>query len=325
MVERFGIDELDEQEIRMRKFAEVSARGFISAIQDLKTEHMHKVSMVGDFSLNPEKEQSTRELLEKNPKDPYGWWILGHTLLKREEFDEALKCLKKSAKQFRQAPYVWRDIGIIHKRTGNIIEASHALKKSIELESPMVDPEALYEMAGILMYEENYIRALELLDVQKAHTPEDTKMWKHIGHCAMRLGHMSDAIRVYEWVISKDSEDSEVWRHLGFLFSIQEEWTQAEKSLRRANQLLPDDFEISMNFGGLFHSTDRSKTAVKSYRKATRLQPENPRPWLAMGAVYLEMGEFAKSHSAFARVLELDPESEIAAAGMLDAENARRM
>jgi cytochrome c-type biogenesis protein CcmH/NrfG len=324
MIERRDNEKLDEHEQAKRKFGQMQARVFIEATQNLGTEHIHRLSMVGDFSLDPQEEQTLRESLRKKSKDPYGWWLLGHTLLKREEFEEAALCLKKSIKQYKQASYVWRDIGILHKRTGNVSKARNALKKAIELESPMVDPEALYEMAGIMMYDENYTGALELLSIQKTHTPEDPEMWKHIGHCLMRLSRRDDAIKVYKWIVSEKPMDVEAWRHLGYLYSLQQEWEHAEKSLRRANKLSPDDYETSMNFGGLFHTTGRSKSAVKSYRKATKLEPNNPRPWLALGTVFQEIREFDKSHSAFARALELDPDSEIAAAGMLDTERTRR-
>ena len=324
-MERFEHDDFSVENDRMKQFGELSARAMIAAIQEVGTEQMHKVCMVGDFSMISEKEQSTRESLKQNPKDPYGWWLLGHTLLKREDFDEALECLEKSAKQFEHASYVWRDIGIVHKRTGNVSKARDALVKSIELESPMVDPESLYEMAGILIFEEDYNGALELLQVQQRHTPEDPEMYKHVGHCAMHLGRLNEAITVYDWIVSKNSKDVEAWKHLGYLYCQEEEWDKAERALRRANQLSPDDCEISMNFGAMFHRTGRLQASVKSYRKATRLEPENSHAWISLGIVYRDMDEHDKSHSAFVHALELDPDSEIAAAGLVDADNALRM
>jgi cytochrome c-type biogenesis protein CcmH/NrfG len=315
----------DEQDLAKLKFGKMFARGFIKATQKLGTEHIHRMGMVGDFSLDANEEQSLRESLRKKSKDPYGWWLLGHTLLKREEFDEAKQCLDKAVKQYKEAPYVWRDLGILYKRIGEVDKAREALVNSLELDIPNVyDPETLFELAGVLMYDEEFTEALKVLEVQKQQTPEDIPMWLHIGHCFLRLDFVDEAFTVYEWIVSKDPSNFEAWSNLGYLYCAHYEWEKAEKALRRANQLRPNDYDVLMNFGAMFRMTNQPQAAVKAYRKAVKIQPNNARPWQELGKALRENGKFDESHEAYARALEIEPESESAAAGMLNTEHARK-
>ena len=325
MIEQGNNETMDEQNVAKKKFGMMFARGFIEATQKLGTEDIHRMGMVGDFSMDSNEEQKIRESLQKKSKDPYSWWLLGHTLLKREEFEEAAQCLNKSVKQYKEAPYVWRDLGILYKRTGEIDKARDALVKSLNLDIPGVyDSETLFELAGVLMYDEEFTEALKVLEIQRQQTPEDIPMWLHIGHCMLRLELIDEAVIVYNWIVTKDPKNFEAWSNLGYLFCAQHEWEDAEKALRRANQLKPNDYEVLMNFGALFRMTDQPQAAVRMYRKAVRLQPDNTRPWQELGKALRENGEFDESHTAYTRALEIEPDSESAAAGMLNTEHARR-
>jgi tetratricopeptide (TPR) repeat protein len=67
----------------------------------------------------------------------------------------------------------------------------------------------------------------------------------------------------------------------------------------------------------------RYAAAVRSYRAAAAWAVRDPRPWLAMGRIYLQQGRHSLAHDAFWRALELDWESPKSLAALGDLASAQ--
>lgn len=74
-----------------------------------------------------------------------------------------------------------------------------------------------------------------------------------------------------------------------------------EKMHRRAEeQLLINDFE----------------TALKIYDEIILLEPDDDIAYAAMGRIYLIQGQLKKAYDAFRNALDIDPDNEVAIAGI---------
>jgi type IV pilus assembly protein PilF len=100
--------------------------------------------------------------------------------------------------------------------------------------------------------------------------------------------------------------------NLGKVMEVRDNPDAAEQYYRQAIKHKPAFFQAYYNLGMLFYHTDRFQQAATVFDQAAKLAPRWPQVWLWYGKSLKKINENEKSRVAFAKVLELSPDTEVA-------------
>jgi TolB-like protein/Tfp pilus assembly protein PilF len=90
------------------------------------------------------------------------------------------------------------------------------------------------------------------------------------------------------------------------------DWRGAEADYRRALALEPNRTEVLVGIGLVFNNLQRYDEAIVALRRAIAADPLSWLAWLLCGAALARTGEVGESRKAFARALEISPDSSFA-------------
>jgi tetratricopeptide (TPR) repeat protein len=83
----------------------------------------------------------------------------------------------------------------------------------------------------------------------------------------------------------------------------------AKKNFSQALDVSPQDQVAAYNVGEIFFSNQQIDDAIKYLELATQIKKDWSKPYLRLGYVYLNKGDFTKSLESFNKFIELDPSS----------------
>lgn len=108
-----------------------------------------------------------------------------------------------------------------------------------------------------------------------------------------------------------DTNDPEALANLGDRYFESQNYAQAIEAYKKVLELDPEHVDTYNDLGLAYFYTKRSILAVDTLRKGTEVKPDYQRIWLSLGFVSLSTGNTEEGKSALARVLELDPDSDM--------------
>jgi tetratricopeptide (TPR) repeat protein len=111
---------------------------------------------------------------------------------------------------------------------------------------------------------------------------------------------------------------------MGMLFMAAEYYDAAEPCFVNALALAPGDVRWSYYLGHVYRNKHEPAMAVGLLEKSAQLSPDNEAILSWLGALYLELGRPSDAERRFARVLEKQPRSVVALAGVGRAALAQR-
>jgi tetratricopeptide (TPR) repeat protein len=91
------------------------------------------------------------------------------------------------------------------------------------------------------------------------------------------------------------------------------DFDSAQKYLAQAVDISPQDEAAAYNVGELLFSNQKIDEAIRYLELATQIKKDWAKPYLKLGYVYLNKGDFAKALENFNTFISLDPENPEAA------------
>lgn len=87
----------------------------------------------------------------------------------------------------------------------------------------------------------------------------------------------------------------------------------AQKQFSQALEISPQDEVAAYNVGEVFFSNQQIDEAIRYFELAIQIKKDWSKPYLKLGYVYLNKGDFTKSLEYFNAFLQMDPENPEAA------------
>lgn len=179
---------------------------------------------------------------------------------------------------------------------------------------------ALLEQGNTLLAQENYDQALQVFEEFLGKNPEIYQVHLNIGTCHLKKGDLDKAEAEFKLVLDKTLEahgdlkkDTDVSLRattgLGEVALRRGDLDAAQKYFAQAVDISPQDETAAYNVGELLFSNQKIDEAIRYLELATQIKNDWPKPYLKLGYVYLNKGDFAKSLENFQTFLKLDPES----------------
>jgi len=196
------------------------------------------------------------------------------------------------------------------------------LKKVSDAAAVASDKEALslLDQGNLLITQENYDQALLVFQEFQGKYPEIYQVHLNIGTCYLRKGDLDKAEAEFKLVLDKTLEthgdlkkDAEVSLRastgLGEVSLLRGDFDAAQKHFAQALDISPQDQAAAYNVGELLFSNQKIDEAIRYLELAIQIKKDWSKPYLKLGYVYLNKGDFAKSLENFNAFIKLDPEN----------------
>ncbi|OGD33854.1 MAG: hypothetical protein A2V45_14615 [Candidatus Aminicenantes bacterium RBG_19FT_COMBO_58_17] len=179
---------------------------------------------------------------------------------------------------------------------------------------------ALLDQGNTLLAQENYDQALQVFEEFMGKNPEIYQVHLNIGTCYLKKGDLDKAEAEFKLVLDKTLEaygdlkkDPDVSLRattgLGEVSLLRGDFDSAQKHFAQAVDISPQDETAAYNVGEMLFSNQKIDEAIRYLELAIQIKKDWPKPYLKLGYVYLNKGDFDKSLENFNVFVKLDPEN----------------
>ena len=125
--------------------------------------------------------------------------------------------------------------------------------------------------------------------------------------------------------IDADPSDAAARQQLAELYLDAALYQDAIEQLDQVLQITPDDLDALLAIGVAEFNLSQDEQAEQHWLRATQVAPAQAEPWYNLGFLYMAQTppDYDKVEQAWGRVIELDPDSELAATARAHLERAR--
>ena len=177
----------------------------------------------------------------------------------------------------------------------------------------------LLEQADELYSLDKFSEALALYRRYVEKDPDSLMVMLAIGDCLRELGRMEEATTIFQAVIDKTSTaqiDKEIHARalteLGQAYFKNNEIDEAIRYWRIAAEESDLNEIPALNLAEIYFSRGDTREAIRYYLRATEISPEQPELYYRLGLAYVNIGDYEKAKHRFAKVIDLQPRSELA-------------
>ena len=125
-------------------------------------------------------------------------------------------------------------------------------------------------------------------------------------------GNISEAVRSYEYCISKGLNDYRIFTNYGLLLRELGKLKEAEKFLRKAIEIKPDLASTYSNLSSLLRTVGKLEEAEKFLRKAIEIDPDFAMAYSNLGNTLNDLGKLEEAEKFLRKAIEINPKLEIA-------------
>jgi tetratricopeptide (TPR) repeat protein len=180
------------------------------------------------------------------------------------------------------------------------------------------DIQKVFEEGNTLLNQGNYDEALKAFEEFLAKYPEIYQVHLNIGTCYLKKGNVDKAEEEFKLVLNKvmaaqgdykkDAAASvRALSGLGEIAIRKGDFETARKHFSQALEISPQDQVAAYNVGEILFSNQQTDEAIRYFELATQIKKDWSKPYLRLGYVYLNKGDFTKSLESFNKFIELDP------------------
>ncbi len=196
------------------------------------------------------------------------------------------------------------------------------LKKITGLAALLTDETSMkfFDQGNDLIDQGQYDEALKIFEDFLAKYPEIFQAHLNVGTCYFKKGDLDKAEAEYSFVLEKIKETLgdytkdkstavRAFSGLGEVNLKRGDLEAAQKCFSQALEVSPEDEAAAYNIGEIYFSGQKIDEAIRFLELATQIKKDWPKPYLKLGYVYLNKGDFSKSLENFNKFVELDPEN----------------
>ena len=135
-------------------------------------------------------------------------------------------------------------------------------------------PEALVEKADIAFEEEDFVRALALLNEADAKEPNNSEILFKIAYILQKSGDNEEAIKYYKQALELDKENEYIHNAMASIYRANAEYTSAKIHLKASLDIDGENPITYYNYGNLLVDMQSYEEAATMYEKAIELNPD---------------------------------------------------
>ena len=254
-------------------------------------------------------ENAFRTMIALNPRDPYGHLGIARILVDEEEWIDTrtrLDVLLAGSPEFAPGLFlqakVLSHLGQTREAHQSNVSGSQA-GRYLQPETPWLDdvfarcflPYALEVRAAVLMLNQRWQDALELLDRAREIDPGRSSVYYESGRALSALGHFGKALEAFERALELRPGFREVYPELAKVCVDLGRSDLLQERLRTATEILPDFYYPFYQLGLMEMDRGEPSIAKPYLRRAAELSPDDERIWRELA----ECARLADDHALF--------------------------
>lgn len=255
---------------------EKALENYSKAIEIEPNSHLayHNMAVALDKQGNIEDSiKSFQSALKIKPEFPEALNNLGALLKKVNRFDEALRCLNLALKfnpNYAEASF----------NSALIFKQKKQFEKAAEIFNELAKkyPSNIYYIMNFglcLIEQRSFSEASELFNKIIKEHPDCGEAYLALGAIERHFGNNSQAIKLFEIAITKNSKLEDAYGMLAVCLNLQGMQAEAKAAYHKALEINPSSINILTNFGNFYHEHDEFDKAFETYFKAHQLSLPN--------------------------------------------------
>lgn len=192
--------------------------------------------------------------------------------------------------------------------------------KKIEGQGALLKDKAslnMLEQANALFKEQKYDEAISLMQQFLEQNPEAYQAYASIGDCYREKGDTDKALENYQKVLELTKEDEAMGKEMtaralagiGESYLKMQDFEKAQSYFEQSIQAYPENEILAYNVGEIYFSNQKIDEAIQYFTISTQIKSDWPPPYLKLGYVYLNKGDYSNAEENFKKFLEMDPNS----------------
>ena len=229
---------------------------FLKEALELNRENETALFEVGlcynELDLDNEAVQYFEAFLEQQPYSYMGWFNLGNSYYRMEQYKDALFAF---------------DYSVL---TNNAFAAAY------------------YGKANAYIQLDEYKKAIEILNLTFGLEQPHAFVYCHIGECYEKLGEYEKAITFYEKSLELDNDQTDAWLGIGVVKDLNKQPEEGVKFVRKALEKDPENVEYLYIYAEILGKLGETEKSKKIFRRVVDLDPDNIDAWLDYSNILFE-------------------------------------
>jgi tetratricopeptide (TPR) repeat protein len=261
--------------------------------------------------------QRAEEILSQlETAHPEHWEVqyrLGLVLLRRQKTAPAGERLEKAARLAPRSPLVWLGAAQTRLQLGRRDEAIEAAGRALTLAPG--EPGVARALAMFYAQAGEFAKAADQELRWAAASPQDQQAPARAAELYLRAGNADQAIQVAGQILTR-GESAAVRHLLGKAYRLKGDPARAVEELQTAIRLDSANPAPYADLAQLFIDHRTPEPAVLALEEGLRQVPNDPELLRLLGLAFYGTGDTAKALDAFLKLIELQPDSEVAYASL---------
>lgn len=256
----------------------------------------------------PKAEQTLRKLMKPECSAILDF-TLGSIAFQQDKLDDARSSYEKAVAKFPSFRRAWRNLGLIHARTGKFDESIRAFVRMIELGG--ADGYA-YGLLGFAYASKQDYQAAEAAYRSALLLQPDSTEWRlGLTRCVYKQEKFQDAATLLDALIARYPEKTDFWLLQAQTFLGMKQPLKAAGNLEALEQLGKSTVDSLHTLGDIYLGESLLDLALHAYQRAAELDPKQPVARSIRSAELLAArGGTGQARTLLARLNELQPKME---------------
>lgn len=256
------------------------------------------------------------KLAEAYPEEARYWGVVAQFYQQVGNKEKAQIALEKMVKADPENGQVHYQLSEFYAAAGDDQKSYQELKKAFATTDVTIDQKIniLLKYFNLTQYNPNFIgQAYELLALTEKTHPKEAKAASIYGDFLYRDKRDQEALTKYQTALALDGTKSLIWSQIMVIESGLKNFNELESDSRKAMELFPNMPEFYYYNGVANDRLKQFDKAIESFSFGKEIVVENDNLLIqfysAMGGVYNEMKEYAKSDESYDFALGLNPDN----------------
>jgi tetratricopeptide (TPR) repeat protein len=192
--------------------------------------------------------------------------------------------------------------------------------KKIEGQDALLKDKAslnMLEQANALFKEQKFDEAISLMQQFLEQNPEAYQAYASIGDCYREKGDTDHALENYQKVLELAKEDEVMGKEItaralagiGECYLKIHDVEKAQSYFEQSIEVYPENEILAYNVGEIYFSNHKIDEAIHYFTISAQIKPDWSPPYLKLGYVYLNKGDYSNAKANFKKFLEMAPNS----------------
>jgi tetratricopeptide (TPR) repeat protein len=253
----------------------------------------------------------TNEELSKEFDFPSNNYIKAISLLKSEQYGDAINYFNKAINEDKNNETIWCLKGHCLFVLEKYSEALACFDKALDIDGKS---DVAWFLKGRMLSElgKDY-EAIECFDSAIKINPKQEIIWSEKGDILIKLEHYEDAIKCIDQAINlKSEEDEYLLVNRAICLFYLKHYEESLKHFNKATELNPNEVHFWFFKGELLNFLQRFTEALDCFENAIKLDPGNDVIWTWKGNSLYCMGKFTDAFDSLTKAIELNEKNETA-------------